>query len=195
MQSAYNGSSALSPDSPLVEGQLLALQNIPIDTSALAGARRNDSIQTTSLELPLQRRLDLADFLESFLLLAGHTAALLDLLLRLLLLLPPTTKRLAIMRLIPLAERSGIDLDDGGLGEGVGTDELVVRRMVCDGDDTHFPRDALGAPAVVAGIQTQGTELAVAAAGAHQMDTFGTDTGLGRLTTLLESSMDPMSEG
>jgi hypothetical protein len=88
-----------------------------------------------------------------------------------------------------LAERSGIDLDDGGLGEGVGADQLVVRRVESDGDDTDFAGDALAAPGEVAGVETEGAELAVATTSADEMDTLGSDTGVGRLATLLESSV------
>jgi hypothetical protein len=50
------------------------------------------------------------------------------------------------MCLIPLSERSSIDLDDGGFGEGVGSDEFVVGRMECDDDDTDLAGDTLGGP-------------------------------------------------
>lgn len=91
------------------------------------------------------------------------------------------------MGLEPLSEGGGVDLDDGGLGEGVGTDELVVGRVVDDTDHTGLLGDALRSPREVAGIETQSTELAVAAAGADKMDTLGANTGVGRLATLLES--------
>ena len=98
------------------------------------------------------------------------------------------------MCLIPLPKRRGIDLDDGRLGQGIRADELVVRGMVCDGDDADLAGDALGAPAVVARVEAEGAELAVAAAGAHEMDAFGADTGPSGLATFLESSRGPMSE-
>ena len=56
------------------------------------------------------------------------------------------------MRLIPLAEGIGIDLDHGGLGEGVRADEFVVGRVEGDGNDTDFAGDALAAPGEVAGV-------------------------------------------
>lgn len=91
------------------------------------------------------------------------------------------------MGLVPLSEGSSIDLDDGGAGQGVGSDELVVGRVVDDTDDTSLLGDALGAPGEVAGLETQSTELAVAAAGADKMDTLSANTGIGRLAALLES--------
>lgn len=90
------------------------------------------------------------------------------------------------MRLIPLPEGRGIDLDDGGLGQGVGTDQLVVRRVESDRDDTALAADTLTAPGEVAGLETQTAKLAVAAAGADEMDALGTDTCAGGLTALLE---------
>ena len=98
------------------------------------------------------------------------------------------------MCFIPLPEGRGIDLDDGRLGQGVRADEFIVRRMICHGDNTDFTGDAFGAPAVIAGVETEGAEFAVAAAGADEMDALGADTGPGGLATFLESSRGPMSE-
>ena len=61
--------------------------------------------------------------------------------------------------------------------------------MECDGDDTHFARDAFTSPCEVAGVETEGAEFAVAAARADEMDAFAADTGVGRLATFLESSV------
>lgn len=44
---------------PLVEAQLLALQNVPIDTATLARSARNAGENTTSSELGLESTLDL----------------------------------------------------------------------------------------------------------------------------------------
>lgn len=177
----------LSPDSTLVERQLLALKDVAVAATALTRAAGHDSVQTGSLELPLQRGLDLAHLLEALLLLVLHALALLHLLLlHTPLLLPTTAQALAIVRLVPLAEGVGVDLDDGGLGEGVGAHELVVGGVEGDGDDTHFARDALAAPGEVAGVEAQRAELAVAAARAHEMDALGADARVGWLAPFLE---------
>jgi len=55
-------------------------------------------------------------------------------------------------------------------------------------DDTDFAGDGFGAPREVAGVETKSAEFAVTAAGTDKMDTLGTDTGVGGLATLLESS-------
>jgi len=49
----------------------------------------------------------------------------------------------AVVGLIPLAERRSIDLDNSSLGEGVGADELVVRRVVRNANYTGLARDTL----------------------------------------------------
>jgi len=43
--------------------------------------------------------------------------------------------RLGVVGLIPLPEGGGIDLDDGALDEGVGSDELVVGGVVDLGEE------------------------------------------------------------
>ena len=99
------------------------------------------------------------------------------------------------MCLVPLSEGCRIDLDDGGLGQGVCADEFVVGGVVGDSDDTNFAGNALGAPTIIAGIEAESAEFAVAATSADQVDAFGTNTSACRLATLLESSRSPMSEG
>jgi hypothetical protein len=89
--------------------------------------------------------------------------------------------------LIPLSERSGVNLDDGGASEGVRADEFVVRGVIDDTDDTGLLGNALRSPREVAGVETQSTELAVAATSADKVDTLSANTGIGRLAALLES--------
>jgi len=91
--------------------------------------------------------------------------------------------------LVPLSEWRGIDLDDGGAGQGIGADKLVVGWVVDDTNDTGPLGNALGAPAEVASLETESAELAVAAAGADKVDTLCANTGVGRLAALLESSL------
>lgn len=178
----------------MVESQLLTLQDVTISTSTLSGSGRDDGVETTGLELLLQRWLDLSLSTESLCLLLLNTLALL---LRLVLLsigslqLTSATEVLAVVCLVPLAERSGIDLDNGGLGEGVGSDQLVVGRMVGDDDNTDFTSNAFGSPGKVTGFETKSTELAVTTTGTDKMDSLGTDTGVGSLATGFESALLP----
>jgi len=177
----------------LVEGELLTLQNVTVAATALAGSAGNNSEETTGLELLLEGGLDLALGGEAGGLLLLYGAALLSgLVLSLaLLLLASATEGLAVVGLVPLAERSGIDLDNGGLGQGVGTDQFVVRGVVGDDDDTGLAGAALGGPGEVTRVETEGTVLVVAAAGADDVDSLGADTGVGLLTAGLESALLP----
>lgn len=65
--------------------------------------------------------------------------------------------------------------------------------MESDSNDTNFARDSLAAPAEVAGVEAQSTELAVASSCAYEMDSLGADTCVGGLAALLEGSVIPLS--
>jgi hypothetical protein len=176
----------------LVESQLLTLQDVTIGTTRLAGSARDDGVQATGLELFLNGVLNLATGGVAGGLLGLDRLALLHLLGVLALgLLAPAAKALAVVSLVPLAEGGGVDLDDGAAREGVGSDQLVVRRVVGDGDDTRLAGDALGGPGEVTGVEAQGTVLVVAAAGADGVDTLGADTGVGTLAAGFESALLP----
>lgn len=181
-------------DLALVEGKLLTLKDVTVAAAGLTGPAGNDSVETTSLELLLNSSLDLAaGGVALSLLLLNGLALLLLLVLSATLLgaLALTADTLAVVSLVPLTERSGVDLDDGGLGQGVGADELVVGRVVGDGDDTGLAGAALGGPGEVTGVETEGTVLVVAAAGADGVNALGTDTGVGSLAAGLESALLP----
>lgn len=177
----------LLPEETLVESKLLALEDVAVAAAALARARRHNGEDTTGLELLLESVLDLAGGLEAVCLLLLDAVGLLLLLLLAGLGLAPSAEGLAVVGLEPLSEGSGINLDDGRLGEGVGADKLVVGGVVDDTNDTGLLGDALRTPREVAGVETQSTELAVSATSADKMDTLRANTGVGRLATLLES--------
>lgn len=109
-----------------VELELFTLEDVSINTTGLAGARRDTGEDTTSSELGLEVRVDLGvDLASGELALDGlglgdslgglsgggglGATAL--------------AKGKTVVGLVPLTERSGIDLDDGGLGQGVGAFE------------------------------------------------------------------------
>lgn len=174
----------------LVESQLLTLQDVAVGTTALARSTGNDGEQTTGLKLLLQHILDLAGSGEPSRLLLLDGVALLHGLL-ILLLLASSADGLAVVSLVPLTEGGGINLDDGGLGQGVGSDQLVVGRVVGDDDDTGLAGNTLGSPGKVTGVETQGTVLVVAATGADGVDSLVTDSRVGLLSTGLESALLP----
>ena len=184
----------LLPDRTLVESQLLSLQNVTIRTTALTRPGRDDSVQTTGLELALQRRLDFTVGGVSGGLLLLDALALLGLggsggTLSTGLLLASAAQRLAVVRLVPLSEGRRVDLHHGRLGQRVGPDQLVVRRVVHHPDHAGLARNPLGTPREVARVQTQRAVLGVTTPGPHKVDALGADTRVGRLTTLLEGSV------
>ena len=180
-------STFLLSDRTLVESKLLTLQDVSVAATALTGARGNNGVQTAGLELSLDGGLDLAVVSEASSLLLLDTVALL-LLGGLSLGLASPADGLAVVSLVPLSEGGGVNLNDGRLGEGVGTDQFVVRRVVHDTNDTGLAGNALRSPREVAGLETEGTELAVTTTGTDKVDTLGADTGVGGLAALLEGS-------
>jgi hypothetical protein len=177
----------------LVEGELLTLEDVTVAAARLTGPAGNDGVETTGLELLLDGRLDLTLGRVALGLLLLNSLALLDLLLGLGALgtLALAAETLTVVGLVPLTERSGVDLDDGGLGQGVCADKLVVGRVVGDGDDTGLAGAALGGPGEVTGVETEGTVLVVTATGADGVDALGADTGVGSLAAGLESALLP----
>ena len=146
------------------------MQIIPIPTSALTRATGYYSVETRRFELPLERRLNLAVLLEPLSLLLLNALALLGFFF-LLPLLPSAAERLAVVRLPPLPEGVGVDLHDGGLGQGVGAHEFVVRGVEGDADNADFAGDPLAAPCKVTGIETERTWKRWAKGLPHVLDT------------------------
>lgn len=72
--------SPLLPERALVERKLLALEDVSVAATALAGARGDDGVQTTSLELLLDGVLNLSGGLDALGLLLGDRVGLLDVL-------------------------------------------------------------------------------------------------------------------
>lgn len=53
------------------------------------------------------------------------------------------------MGFIPLTEGGGVDLNNSTFHQGVGTDQLVIRGVVDNGNDTGFASNGFGAPSEV----------------------------------------------
>lgn len=180
----------------LVESELLTLQNVTINAARLTGSAGNNGVESTSLELLLDGALDLAAGRQTGGLLLLNSVRLLHLLLSLALLgslslLTSSADGLAVVGLVPLSEGSGINLDNGALGEGVCSDKLVVGRVIGDGNDTGLAGQTLGAPGKVAGVETEGTVLVVTTSGSDGVNALGANTGVGTLATSLESALLP----
>jgi hypothetical protein len=93
---------------------------------------------------------------------------------------------LSIVSLIPLTERSSIDLNDGTLDEGVGADQLVVGSVVNNGQNTSLAGAVLRAPGEVARVETKGTVLLVTTADTNFVNTLRSKLGVSSLTTQFE---------
>ena len=134
----------LLPNGTLVESQFLTLQNVPINTTALARSGSDHCIQSARLKLSLNGRLDLAMISVTCTLLLLDTLALLFFAaLGGLVLLTPAANALTVVGLIPLSERSSVDLNNGGLGECVGTDQFVAGWVIGHNDHTGLASNSL----------------------------------------------------
>ena len=118
------------------------------------------------------------------------------------------------MRLVPLSERSGIDFDDGTLDQGLGSEQLVVGRVVnleqtenstncpnisiqgkcCthDVDDPGLPGNVLRSPSEVTRVQSHSPVLGVSSSDTDLVNPLGTQLGHGGLTTQLKLSLLPV---
>ena len=81
------------------------------------------------------------------------------------------------MSLVPLAERSGINLNHGALDESVGADQFVVAGIVDDTNDACFASSVLGSPSKVSRLESQRTMLNVAATDTNGVNSFGSKFG------------------
>ena len=93
------------------------------------------------------------------------------------------------MCLVPLTERCGVDLDNGGFSKRVRADEFVVGRMEGHANDTDFAGYAFGAPGEVTRFEAESAVFGVTTTGADKMDTLSADTGVGWLAAFLKGSV------
>lgn len=111
-----------------VEVELLALKNVTVGAAGLARTRGDHGEETTGTELLLEVVVDLG-----VLLALGKDALNVVRLLALVgggLGLALLGDGLGVVGLVPLTEGGGVNLNDGRLDEGLGTEELVVGRVV-----------------------------------------------------------------
>lgn len=178
----------LALDLTEVELELLTLKDVTIATTRLTGTAGDEGVETASGELVINMGVDLGELLAS-LNLAEDAAGLLLLGLLNSLGTLALAKSLTVMGLVPLTERSGINLDDGRLDESLGTDELVVAGIVDNINDTGLAADGLASPGEVARVKTEGTLLDVTTTDTDGVDTLDTELGVGSLTAEIELSL------
>jgi len=158
----------------LVEGELITFQDVAVASASLSRTGGDAGQQTSAGELVLQV---LVQLLGAGGMLGTHVTRLL------LLLLGGITLALSelntVMLGVPLLEGLGIDLDDGVLDEGLGSDHLVGDGVVDDIHDTHLAGAVLGSPRVVTSVQSQSAELLVGTSASDDADLLVAELGHG----------------
>ena len=166
-----------------IEVELITLEDVTISSARLSWSGANASQQTTVLELINDRLLKNS---------VGVSCSELSLnVTRLLNLLWWWSGGLlveinTVMLHVPLSEWGSIDLNNGVLGQSLGTNKLRVGRVVNSVQDTGLVSDMLSGPDEVTGIESDGAELAVSTTSSDQVDSLGTDLGVGSWATEFE---------
>lgn len=153
-----------------VELELLALKDVTVSATALAGARGDASKKTTVGE-------EVGDLLLELNLGTSGVSLLGDRLGAGVLLKSVLGTALAeedvVLLLEVRTERSSIDLNDSVLDKGLGADKLVVGGVVNDIKDTSLGGVVLRTPREVAGLEAESTLLQVATHATDVVDTNG----------------------
>ena len=89
---------------------------------------------------------------------------------------------------VPLAEGSGVDLDDAVLDESLGTDELVVGGVVDNIDNSGLTADGFRAPGEGTMIGTEGAVLDVTTTATDERNSLSAKLGISWLTAHFELS-------
>lgn len=174
----------------LVEGKFLALQDVSIASSGLSRSGGDLGEDTSRCELGIEGRVQSAVGLSALELLgnlgrfggevdglSGFGVLALD------------SNLDTVVRLIPGLEGVGIDHDDASLDKGLGTNQLVVGRVVHDIQDTDLAGADLGTPREVTRVDREGSELGVSSSAADLVDAGFTDLGHGSGTTKIVLSL------
>ena len=157
-----------------IELEFLTLKDVTIAATRLSGARADAGQKTTTVELIGKTFLKLNSvLLESSQLgfdvsrLLGFSTSLIGLFNLLFVELN------IVLAEIPQSEGVCIDLDDGVLHEGLGTDKLVVSGIVNNIENLGLSGDSLGSPGEVALIKSQSSELVVGTSTTDSANTLG----------------------
>ena len=173
-----------------VELEFLALKNVAVASARLAGTRADASQNSTTLELVGNLLVDDAVLLGAGKLgldvsrLLGGSSQLVGLLNLL------GVELDVVLTEIPESERIGVDLNNGVLDEGLGTDKLVVGGVVDNIKNLGLSSDGLRAPGEIAGINSQSSVFIVGTSTTDWANTLGSlELGHGGLSTHLELSL------
>lgn len=93
------------------------------------------------------------------------------------------------MLLPPLTEGCGIDLDDCTLDQGLGTNQFIITGIIDNVDDPGLSSNCFRSPCKITRVKTESTLLDISTTYTNFVDAFGTNTGVGCLTTKLILSL------
>jgi hypothetical protein len=173
-----------------VELELLAFKDVAVSSAGLSWSGGDASEKSTSGELIgnvgvddsaglslLESGKNVSALLLGF---GGNSSAFSSLLLLLL------SKFNIVVLGIELLEGSCVDLDDGVLDDGLGSDKLVVGGVVDNIQDSGLGGESLGSPNEVALIEAEGSELVVSTAAADHTDLLGSELSTSGLSCHLK---------
>jgi len=173
----------------LVELKFLTLKNVAVSATGLAGAGGDAGEKSTGVELLDKLRVDLSILVVSSDLGLNVTGALVSNSSSVGLLLLLLVELNVILAEIEHSEGVGINENNAVLDDSLGSNELVVRRVVHDIEDLGLLGDGLRAPGEVTSLETEGSELVVATSASHRSNSRVTELSVGGLSTHLELSL------
>jgi len=104
-----------------------------------------------------------------------------------------------VVLLVPLSERSSVNLNDAVLHQSVGSDQLVVGGIVQYSQDTGLGGSSLSGPVEVTSLETKSAVFDVSTTATDRVDTLGSKLGQGGRATHLKLSLladsDTLSTG
>lgn len=172
-----------------IEIELPALDNVPVESAGLAGARRNASEQMSRVELVGDLLVDLA-ILASASDLCFDVAGALGVFTSFIRFFKLLLVEFDVVLLeVPVAEGVSIDEHDGVLHKGLRAHELVVCRVVNDIEDACLEGHGLGTPGEVSVVETEASVFEVSSAAPHENYALGSNTGHGGHASHLELSL------
>lgn len=162
-----------------VELKFFSLENVSINASALSWSGRDASKEMSRVELIGKLGINLAVLDDSGELGLGM-AGLLGSFAGLIRFFKFLLVKLDVVSLeVPLSEWSGINVDNGVLDEGLGTDKLVVGRVVDGVQDTSSAGDGFRSPGEVTMVVLESSGLDVSTTSLDEDHSLVSDFGHG----------------